>query len=339
MKILPLEDNRVDAALIHDLLVKEWPDCAIEVVATRPGFVEQLHHDGFDVILSDFTLVSFNGLDALKLARELNPAIPFIFLSGTIDEGVAIEAMHSGASDYVLKDRMQRLVTAIPRALREGREHKGHRDAEEAQRRFVAILEHTPDFVGLAGLDGRVFYVNQAGQRMIGLPEGQDPGLLSIRDFHPPNTAEQLFNLHLPAALRDGTWSGESVLLARDGRHLPVSQVIIVHKAPDGGVEYLSTVIRDITAAKEAERRIREQADLLNKARDAIVVSDLDGRITPPPFSPAMVTVCSSPSMAPSRWPSLPRAATKSALSSPTSTCRASMAPPWPKSCGGSIPP
>jgi PAS domain S-box-containing protein len=280
MRILHLEDNRTDAALVHELLVEEWPECEIRVVDNGPDFLEELHRPGYEIILSDFNLGSFTGLEALEFTLQHAPDIPFIFLSGTIGEERAIEAVRAGAHDYVLKDRMKRLVTAIRRALRENEEQKKRREAEEAQRRFVAILENTPDFVGLAGLNGRVFYVNRAGQRMVGLLPTQDPGLLSIRDFHPPELAQQLFDVPIAAALRDGTWSGESMLLARDGRRIPVSQVIIAHKAADGSVEYLSTVMRDITVAKEAERRIREQADLLNKARDAIVVSDLGDRIT-----------------------------------------------------------
>jgi PAS domain S-box-containing protein len=280
MKILHLEDDRDDATLIHELLVGEWPRCEVKVVDSRADFVAELGHPGYDVILSDFNLGSFTGLEALKLALERSPGVPFIFLSGTIGEDRAIEAVQAGAHDYVLKDRMKRLVTAIQRALRESEEYRKRRTAEEAQRRFVAILESTPDFVGLAGLNGRVFYVNHAGLKMIGLPEGHDPGLLSIGDFHPAGARTQLLEVNIPAALRDGTWSGESVLLNRDGRPIPVSQVIIAHKTPDGTVEYLSTVMRDISASREAERRIREQAELLNKARDGIVVSNPAGRIT-----------------------------------------------------------
>ncbi|HWA10942.1 MAG TPA: response regulator [Opitutaceae bacterium] len=280
MKILHLEDNREDAALVRELLVDEWPGCEINVVANCPDFVRELNQPGYEVILSDFNLGGFTGLEALQLTLEHAPRIPFIFLSGTIGEDRAIEAVRAGAHDYVLKDRMKRLVTAIQRALRENDEQRKRQDAEEAQRRFVAILENTPDFVGLAGLNGRVFYVNHAGLRMVGLSPTRDPGTLSIRDFHPPEVLPQLVDQHIATAVREGTWSGENLLLGRDGRRIPVSQVIIAHKAPDGSVEYLSTVMRDITAAKEAERLIREQANFLNKARDAIIVTDLAGKIT-----------------------------------------------------------
>ncbi len=280
MKILHLEDNLDDATLVREVLHEEWPHCDVLVVDNREDFTRQVQQGGHDLILSDFTLMAFNGLEALKLARRSTPETPFIFLSGTIGEDRAIEAVHAGAQDYVLKDNMRRLVTAIRRALGESEERRQRQSAEEALRRFAAILESTPDFVGMAALDGRVFYVNRAGLRMTGHKESQDPGLLSMGDFHPPAIADRIRQEYIPIALHEGSWVGETALISGDGGEIPVSQVIIAHKDAGGGVEYLSTVMRDLSAFKEAERHIREQADLINKARDAIIVSDLNGRIT-----------------------------------------------------------
>lgn len=116
MKILYLEDNPRDAELLSVLLGQEWPHCEIVTVTARAEFLRRLA-DGPDLILSDFSLPEFNGLDALRLAREQRPDTPFIFLSGSIGEDRAIEALHSGASDYIIKDRPKRLIPAIQRAL------------------------------------------------------------------------------------------------------------------------------------------------------------------------------------------------------------------------------
>src|SRR5262245_37719659 len=132
MKILHLEDNAHDAELVREILVEEWPDCLIRSVAGENDYRTALHGDAFDVIISDFTLVRFDGGTALKLAREFAPDTPFIYVSGTIGEERAIEAVHAGASDYVIKDRMGRLTTAVRRALRERRERRQRREAEEA---------------------------------------------------------------------------------------------------------------------------------------------------------------------------------------------------------------
>lgn len=281
MRILHLEDNPEDAELVRAILTEEWPDCEITLAVNREDFTRQLARRGaHDLILSDFTLAAFNGLEALKLARQSSPETPFIFLSGTIGEDRALEAVHSGAQDYVLKENTRRLITAIRRALRESEERRQRRAAEEALRRFAAILESTPDFVGMATADGRIFYLNQAGLGLLGRPADQDPGLLAFEDCHPLEARARLNAEIIPEALRRGSWVGENELLGPDGRRIPVSQVLIAHRARDGGVEYLSTIMRDLTAFKQAERHIREQAELIDKARDAIIVSDLDDRIT-----------------------------------------------------------
>ncbi|HVS53402.1 MAG TPA: response regulator [Opitutaceae bacterium] len=131
MKILHLEDNACDAELIHGAFRAEWPDCTIEVVASRDDYTARLLAGGHDLIVSDFKLVNFDGLAALKLAREKQPATPFVFLSGTIGEDRAIEALRSGASDYVLKDRPKRLIPAVRQALENARQVRERQAAEE----------------------------------------------------------------------------------------------------------------------------------------------------------------------------------------------------------------
>src|SRR4051812_37734832 len=116
MKILHLEDNAVDAELTRETFLDEWPDCEIKVVDNRQDFVAEFTNNP-DVILSDFNLVDFTGLEALGLARQQLPEVPFIFLSGTIGEDRAIEALRGGANDYIIKDRPKRLIPAVQRAL------------------------------------------------------------------------------------------------------------------------------------------------------------------------------------------------------------------------------
>jgi two-component system, cell cycle sensor histidine kinase and response regulator CckA len=280
MKILHIEDSREDAELVRALLTEEWPDCSIKVVGNKAAFTESLKNPDFDMVLSDFSLGSFTGLDALAIVREQLPSTPFIFLSGTIGEDRAIEALQAGAQDYVLKDRMKRLISAIRRAQRESEERKHRRAAEQTTARFAMLLESTPDFVGMAALDGRIFYINRAGLEMVGLPHGHDSGLLRLSDLHPGEAHETILREGIPAATRDGTWVGRSTLVSRDGRRIPVTEIIIAHKATEGTAGYLSLIAHDLTGVQDAEKRIREQADLLNRARDAIIVTDLGGNVT-----------------------------------------------------------
>src|SRR5918993_3458926 len=117
LRILHLEDSDPDAELVAAKLATDYPECVIQHACSRQQFENALHGGAFDLILSDYTLQGYDGLSALKLARTQCPDKPFIFLSGTIGEERAIEALKGGAVDYVIKDRPSRLVPAIRQAL------------------------------------------------------------------------------------------------------------------------------------------------------------------------------------------------------------------------------
>jgi PAS domain S-box-containing protein len=126
------------------------------------------------------------------------------------------------------------------------------REAEEARQRLTDIVEATPDFVGVVDAAKRILYVNEAGRNMVGM-RTEDLARSSISDFHPPDAAERVMNEGIPAAIKDGVWSGESKLKGRDGAVIPVSQVVVAHKRQNGELAYLSTVMRDITDRKRLE--------------------------------------------------------------------------------------
>jgi signal transduction histidine kinase len=151
-----LEDSALDAELIETQLAEGGGECAVQRVQTRADFQAALAQGGIDLILADYSLPSFDGLTALKLAREVCPEVPFLFVSGAIGEEVAIETLKSGATDYVLKQWLERLVPSVRRALREAAERAERRRLEEelrqraeelaeAHRRkdvFLAMLSH-----------------------------------------------------------------------------------------------------------------------------------------------------------------------------------------------------
>jgi CheY-like chemotaxis protein len=140
LHILLLEDDAGDAELIQGLLEAEHIVCKATRVQTRAEFVAALKDTGIDVILADYKLPSFDGFSALKLAMNERPDLPFIFVSGTVGEEVAIEAVKFGATDYVLKQRLSRLAPSVQRALREARERAERTRAEEALRRSEMYL-------------------------------------------------------------------------------------------------------------------------------------------------------------------------------------------------------
>jgi PAS domain S-box-containing protein len=135
LRVLHLEDNSTDAELVRATLEAEAIQSTLTRVETEPDFAAALKQGDFDVILADYTLPSFDGLSALKIAQARSPEIPFIFVSGTLGEDVAIEALKAGATDYVLKTRLSRLGPSLKRALREAERQIELDRAEAAARR------------------------------------------------------------------------------------------------------------------------------------------------------------------------------------------------------------
>ena len=141
LHILHLEDDPNDAALVQSTLESEGIACATTCVQTHDDFVAALEHGGIDLILSDFSLPAFDGLSATEIVRTRWPAIPLILVSGTLGEEQAIDSLKSGATDYVLKLRLSRLVPAGRRAMQEVEERVERRRLEaqfiEAQKMEV----------------------------------------------------------------------------------------------------------------------------------------------------------------------------------------------------------
>src|SRR5690348_10275361 len=129
-----LEDDATDAELTRFALSKGGLHFSLARVETRDQYLQELSQRPPELILSDYSLPGFNGHDALTIARERCPETPFIFVTGTMGEEVAIETLKSGATDYVLKTRLSRLMPAVHRALREAQERAQRRRAEDQLR-------------------------------------------------------------------------------------------------------------------------------------------------------------------------------------------------------------
>jgi PAS domain S-box-containing protein len=132
------------------------------------------------------------------------------------------------------------------------------RRTEDRVRRLAAIIEATPDFVGVAGPDGRLSYLNRAGRRLIGLADDADVAALAHGDLCPPWVVERAARGWLPEALRRGSASGEGAIRTLDGREVPASFVLLAHRDAAGAIESFSVVARDITAQLEAEAALKE---------------------------------------------------------------------------------
>jgi signal transduction histidine kinase len=145
LHILHLEDDPDDAALVQATLETGGVTCAITCVQNRDGFVAALEHDGLGLILSDFSVPAFDGFSALEIAHVRCPDVPFILVSGTLGEELAIDSLKRGATDYVLKHRLSRLVPAVNRAMQEVKERVERKQAEAKRQEYsrkLQVLSH-----------------------------------------------------------------------------------------------------------------------------------------------------------------------------------------------------
>jgi len=151
----------------------------------------------------------------------------------------------SAAEREALRTAASTLAAAIQR-----------REMQEAQARLATIIESTSDAVAIADRQGRLLYLNDAGRAMLGIGKDEDPSQLSLADMYPQWAQAIVLDKGIPLAIRDGTWSGETAFQTREGREIPISQVIIAHKAEGGRVEFLSTIARDMSEHKRFESQI-----------------------------------------------------------------------------------
>ena len=253
MKILHVEDSAEDAELVHVMLTEEWRDCAIDVTSDLNEFAAYLAGKNYDLILSDYSLGSFTGLDALRMAQERSPATPFIFLSGTIGEDRAIEALQAGAKDYVIKDRMKRLVTAIHRALRDADGQRKREQAERHIRKQAEVLNKARDAIIITDLSGVVSSWNQGAERITGWVSQETLGrpledVLGSGGYDALQKAKAFLE-------KAGDWRGELRLEAKNGRPLVVELGITVIRNDSGEPESRLCIGTDITEKKALEEK------------------------------------------------------------------------------------
>lgn len=284
LRILLLEDSFEDAELIGALLEAENVVCELTRVETRDEFVAGLGNNAIDLILADYKLPAFDGISALKMAVIARPDLPFIFVSGAAGEELAIEALKMGATDYVLKTRLSRLVPSVRRAVRETQERSERKRAEGALLRSEMYLAEAQrlSLTGSFGWnlsDKEVYWSDETYRIFECEPSTKPTWELMIERAHPDDRAN-LRQVIDRASTAEGEFAVEYRLIRTDG---PLKHVrAVAHVVGGEGPESLSFVgaITDITERKRAEETLREQADLLNLTHDAIFVRDMHGVIT-----------------------------------------------------------
>ena len=170
VRILLVEDSDIDAELIAHQLRKLGPRATVSRAAMRRDYRALLAEESFDAILSDYSLPDFDGLEALVIARDVAPLVPFIFISGVVGEQFATEALRSGATDYVTKRDIGRIPAVVSRALKEADERASHRRAVQALResetRFRVTADSTPALIWSVDTEGKLDFAGAALPRV-----------------------------------------------------------------------------------------------------------------------------------------------------------------------------
>ncbi|MDY6941802.1 MAG: EAL domain-containing protein [Pseudomonadota bacterium] len=252
IRILYVDDYEPDRVLVRDALERSGEPFTLIEATGKSDFESCLDQGGFELVLSDFNILGFEGLEVLQAVQEHHPDVPVIIVTGTGSEEVAVAAMKRGAADYLIKtpEQIRRLPHLIRTAII-------HREAQRARDRLVAICEVTSDIVGTARPDGRLTYMNTAGKRFFGLTDSQIQNR-NVSALHPRWALDLIMNDGIPMAMLEGVWHGETAIIEASGEEVAVSQVIIAHKDARGRVPFLSTVLRDIRERARVEKALKE---------------------------------------------------------------------------------
>src|SRR6267142_4241942 len=264
LRILLVEDSLNDAELVLRELTRGGLDFQNRRVETEPDFRRELHEFRPHLVISDFSMPQFNGRSALAIARESRADIPFIFISGTIGENVAVDMMKAGANDYVMKNNLARLLPALQRELREAEVRRAHRLAEERLQESEAGLHRAQILAKIAhivtGPDGSFERWSDTLPQLIGTEAARMPrSTREWLDIVHPDDRERFRAIAIDAARAGMRKDVEYRLRRSDGAWSQVRQVIEPLQGQsegESGTRWFST-LQDVTDQKQAENKIR----------------------------------------------------------------------------------
>ena len=283
LRILHVEDSVADAELVRTALVEAGMTCQITRVQTADEFRQALAEGGYDLILVDYTLPAYNGMSALKLARQVCPTVPILFVSGTIGEDAAIEALTAGATDYVLKDRLSRLVPAVRRARCEVENLRERKQAEEAlaesEEKYRDLVERARDIIYTLDAEGRITFASPAVEEILEYAPHELLGR-SFLELVPEEMRDEAL-AQFDESLRSGQFSSELTLIDKQGLPRVVEYSTSTIEA-SGRVLGTRGIARDITARlsekERFERELRESEKRRAEAEKLAAISRVAAR-------------------------------------------------------------
>jgi PAS domain S-box-containing protein len=277
LRVLIVEDREDDALLLLRALRRAGYDPMSERVDTAEAMNAALDRQPWDIVIADYALPEFSGLAALALVRARGLDLPFVLVSGSIGEDIAVAAMKSGAQDYIMKNNLTRLIPAVERELREAEVRQARKRAEETLQEnyqiMQAVFEGTADAIFVKDLQGRYVTINSAGARVFGKsPEDvigkDDSELLSAESAH-----------QIMGHDRQVLTSGETRVYEEIGTALGRTRTYLATKAPrrdhQGNIIGVIGISQDITERKQADEQLRRQRDALYQSEKLATMGQL----------------------------------------------------------------
>jgi PAS domain S-box-containing protein len=250
LRILHLEDDPSDSLLVQSVLTRANIRYEYFFADNEKDYCNFLKKQSIDLILSDYHLPDYSGREALAYAKEFHPQIPFIFLSGAMGEDAAIESLLNGATDYVLKNKLERLVPAVLRSANELREMKARMLAENELRKISRAVEQSPNSVIITDIDGTIEYINDSGLKLTGynLEEliKQNP-----RIFSSGLTTKEEYETLWGIITSGGDWKGEFRNKKKNGEIYWEAVTISPILDNSGKITHFVGIKEDITERKK----------------------------------------------------------------------------------------
>jgi PAS domain S-box-containing protein len=277
LRVLIVEDSEDDALLLVRVLRRSGYELTYERVDTEAAMNAALDKHAWDIIIADYTMPEFDGLAALAVMQRRGLDLPFIVVSGSIGEDIAVAAMKAGAHDYIMKGNLTRLVPAVERELREAEVRRARRRAEETLQEsyqlLQAVIEGTSDAIFVKDGAGRYVMINSSGARALGKAAAEIIGK-DDTELYPPDTACQMIE-HDRIVMRSGdTHTFEETAILGGVRRTFLSTKA-PHRDHQGQVIGVIGIARDITERKQAEEEMHRQREALYQSEKLATMGQL----------------------------------------------------------------
>jgi len=269
LRVLIVEDSEDDAALLERELRHGGYEPVTKRVETAKAMSAELKRQEWDIVISDYVMPKFSGLEALKVLKDSGLDLPFIIISGKIGEETAVEAMKAGAHDYIMKDRLARLIPAIQRELKEASIRRERMLAEDALREQAQIIDQIHDSVISTDLDGHVTSWNQGAERLFGYSAKQALGK-HISFVYPEDQHEFLQQEVIKPLKKKGEHEIEVRMRRKSGEDFYAHLSLSLLRSGDGSVIGMIGYSMDITERKRAEDMLRQTTKQLEIEREAL---------------------------------------------------------------------